>query len=217
MLAHDAPLLGRIHATWALGQLAERDPQLFDVIARLCGDDDAELRAQAARTMERAARCESQRRTKVGHVLATLLADSSPRVRSLACISIAKLHYSAPLQELLRLADADGKDPTLRHAIAMALAGGHTPDELVEAAKGANESKRLLLVLALGKQKSPLISAYLADASERVSLEAARLIWDGPIPGARSRPGGAYRPNEIHLRTVTSPRPGCKCGSTHAK
>jgi quinoprotein glucose dehydrogenase len=184
VVRQDAPPRSRMHAIWALGQLAEREPELFEVIARLCGDGNAELRTLGARTMSRAARCDLQRRTKCGQDLTPLLADSSPRVRALACISIAKLRYSAPLEELLQLADKDGDDPTLRHSIAMALASGHKSDKLVEAAKGATVLQRLVLVVALGKQRSPLVAAYLADVSERVLLEAARLIWDGAIPGA---------------------------------
>ncbi len=187
---HDAPLLGRIHAIWALGQLAEHDPPRFDAIAQLCSDADAEVRAQAARTLAYASRDNDQRRAACGNALAPLLADTSPRVRCLAAIALGKLRHPAPLAELLQMAAKDGEDPTLRHAVSMALAGGHTSEELVKAATGASDLQRLILVVALGKQKSPLVADFLADANERVALEAARVIWDAPIPAANDRLAG---------------------------
>jgi quinoprotein glucose dehydrogenase len=42
-------------------------------------------------------------------------------------------------------------------------------------------------VVALGKQKSPAVAEFLNDSSERVALEAARIIWDAPVPAASDR------------------------------
>jgi quinoprotein glucose dehydrogenase len=42
----------------------------------------------------------------------------------------------------------------------------------------------LAIVVALGRQKSPLAANLLKEEAERVRLEAARVIWDTPIPQA---------------------------------
>jgi quinoprotein glucose dehydrogenase len=176
--------LGRLHAIWALGELAEREPVLFDAVAKLCVDGDAEIRSQAARTLGRAADCDEERRAVCGKALVTLLADSSPRARCFAAIALGKLRHEPAISALLKLVAKDGNDPTLRHAIAMGLAGTQASEALVKAANNASDSARLVLVVALGKQKSPLVAHFLADTNERVVLEAARAIWDTPIPAA---------------------------------
>jgi quinoprotein glucose dehydrogenase len=184
-VSKNAALLGRIHAVWTLGEIAMRDPQLFAAIAERCGDDEPEVRAQAARALGWAARSDVTQRNVCGVALTKLLADSSPRVRSLAGISLGRLKYAGALPDLLQAAAKDGEDPTLRHSIAMAMAGGETSEKLVEAAKSADDLQRLVLVVAIGKQKSPLVAEFLNDKSERVVLEAARIIWDTPVPAAQ--------------------------------
>lgn len=182
--SRNASQLSRLHAIWALGELAELVPQLFDTVTQLCGDDDAEVRSQAARTLGRAAHCDNRRRAACGAALVKLLADSSARAQCFAAIALGKLRYQGSLSELLQLAGKDGNDPTLRHATASGLAGGQTAEALVKAADSADELQRLVLVVALGKQKSPLVAHFLADGDERVVLEAARLIWDTPLADA---------------------------------
>lgn len=184
--SNDAPMLGRLHAIWALGQLAETDPKLFDAIAERCGDKDPEIRAQGARTLARAGRCDKQRRTAYGEVLARLLTDSSVRVRCLAAIALGRLRYGGAFPALLQQAAEDGEDPTLRHAIATALAGGQSSDKLADVAKTSSALQRLILVVALGKQKSPLVAQFLNDKDDRVVLEAARIICDAPVPTANA-------------------------------
>ncbi len=180
----ESPLFARLHATWALGELAEHDPTIFDFIGTLCVDKNPEVRAQAARVLEQAARCDQSQRTSYGNKLMPLLADSSPRVRCFAAITLGKLKYQPSLSALLEMAAKDGNDPTLRHAIASALAESQQPDVLEAASKQANDIQRLVLVVALGKQKSPLVAHFLHDSSSRVTLEAARVIWDAPVPAA---------------------------------
>jgi quinoprotein glucose dehydrogenase len=180
----DATLFGRLHAIWALGVLAEGEPQLFDHIIKLCDDKNAEIRTQAARTMERAAKADDARRSIYGKSMLKLLNDTSPRVRCFAAISLGKLQYANSLFELVKLANKDGNDPTLRHAIAAGLAASQPSERLVQAAKEASDLQRLVLVVALGKQKSPLVAQFLNDKDDRVVLEAARVIWNGPIPAA---------------------------------
>ena len=69
---------------------------------------------------------------------------------------MGKLRDTRSASPLMQLAAKDGNDPTLRHAIAMALSVIQPASDLVEAATDANDVQRLVLVVALGKQKSPL-------------------------------------------------------------
>jgi quinoprotein glucose dehydrogenase len=182
----EAPLLGRIHAVWALGQLAINSPKISEAVAQYCTDKNPEVRAQAARALGWAAHSDAKQRAGSGAVLTKLLNDDSPRVRSLAAIAIGRLRYDGALAALVKQAEADGEDPTLRHSLALAMAGGNSPEQLVTAAQGAGDLQRLVLAVALGKQRSPLIAKMLQDKSERVVLEAARIIWDAPVPAANA-------------------------------
>ena len=116
---------------------------------------------------------------------------------------IGKLRYAGSLPELLQMAGKDGEDATMRHAVAMALAGGQTAEQLAAAAKDANDLQRLVLVVALGKQKSPLVAQFLDDRDERVVLEAARVIWDAPVPVASTPSRRCCR------KRIPNPIPSC--------
>lgn len=180
--------LARIHAIWALGSLAIGDLQLFDAIAPLCSDEDAEIRTQAARTLGRARSASVAARDGYGAALAKLLADPSLRARASAATSIGSLAYQPALEALLQTASENGDqgDPILRTAIVMGLSGSQSEVQLRDAAKGADQAARIALVLALAKQKSPRVGDFLSDESEAVVLEAARAIWDTPITAANS-------------------------------
>lgn len=181
----DAAILARLHAIWGLGQLAEADPQLFTDLLALCSDADPEARAQSAKTLGRAAKTDESLRRDIANQLIPLLADDSPRVRAFAAISLGKLQTSEALDALLAMADDNAdRDPVLRHAAAMGLAGSQSTDALVAAADGRSLAERLAIVLALGRQKSPLVAKFLHDSEPRIVLEAARFIWDTPISAA---------------------------------
>jgi quinoprotein glucose dehydrogenase len=179
------PLLGRLHAIWALGELGEKSGNQFDVVTKLTSDTAAEVRAQAAKTLGRAAKLAPANREPISASLLPLLTDPAPRVRAFAAISLGKLKCAAALPGLLKMArENDNRDPVIRHAVALGLAGSQTPEALASAAKGAGDAERLAIVVALGRQKSKLAGLFLDDPSARVRLEAARAIWDTPIPEA---------------------------------
>lgn len=182
----DANQQARIHALWALGSLAIQDSGLFDVIATLCEDADAEIRNQAARTLGRAKSLPDTKRSELGVVLAKLLSDSSLRVRASAATSIGSLGYQPALAGLLKAAsdNADVGDAIVRTGVVMGLAGSQSESDLVNAAQGADPAARVAIVLALAKHKSPRVGEFMADESETVALEAARAIWDTPIIAA---------------------------------
>jgi quinoprotein glucose dehydrogenase len=159
----------------------------LDAMDRCCVDVSPEVRAQAARTLERAANSDSERRARYGSTLMKLLNDSSARVRCFSAISIGRLKYENAFPALLQLASQDGEDPTLRHAATMGLALSQSPETLAATRNKSNDLQRLTAVVALGMQKSPLVATFLNDPNERISLEAARAIWDRPIPAAMSQ------------------------------
>jgi quinoprotein glucose dehydrogenase len=179
------PLMARIHAIWALTRLAESDASVNGAFVLLCGDPDGEIRYQAARALGSARGANQQQPNAIGDALVKLLADPSTRVQSAAGIAIGKLAYAPALAALLTMADANAdRDPVVRHAAVMGLAGSQPPEQLVAASAKAGDSARLAIVVALGRLQSPLIAEFLGDENERVALEAAREIWDNPIEAA---------------------------------
>jgi quinoprotein glucose dehydrogenase len=172
--------LARIHAIWALGELGEADGSLWQPLAALrSADADAEIRAQTARTLGRAARAAEPVRNEVGAALVPLLAEESTRVRSMAAISIGKIGYQPALAALLQLVrENDDADPALRHAAVMGLAGTQSDEGLSAAAAGGTTSERLAILLALGRHDSPLVATFLTDDDQGIVLDAARIIWD---------------------------------------
>jgi quinoprotein glucose dehydrogenase len=186
--SNTAPLLARIHAIWGIGQLSDKNPQVLAKLAELASDSESEVRVQVARTLAGAILDSDQRRRqRYDRELTALLSDDSPRVRSAAAISLGKLGSAgaAALTALLNVARDNGdREATLRHAAATGLAGTQTADTLLAAAESAGEHERLAIVVALGRQKSPRVAELLDDPSPRVRTEAARVIWDSPIPDA---------------------------------
>jgi len=118
--------LARLHAVWGLGQLAGRSVSAARALVKLLKDNDAEIRAQAARSSESAA------------VLANgLLQDPEPRVRFFAALALCPkavegVQMSPPTEDvehsrkavaavLAMLRENADRDPYLRHAGVMAL------------------------------------------------------------------------------------------------
>jgi quinoprotein glucose dehydrogenase len=164
------PSFARLHAVWGLGQIraAGRTIPLLD-------DADAEVRAQAARVLG------DGRVAGAGDALVAHLKDASPRVRYHAAMALGKLKLArghAPLVEMLR--ENDDRDPLLRHAGVMALAGIGDVDAMLASARGAPLPVRLAVVLALRRMGRWEIRDFLEDPDLR--FEAARAINDTPIP-----------------------------------
>jgi len=138
------PLKARLHAIWGLGILARKDivadnvaPMIAAAKATLIGllsDPDAEIRAQAARTLG-----DSSDNLAIGlkaaeAPLLKLLKDDSPRVRAFAAQAIGRLTpprstgNDATARALIDALVGDATqleksaDPVLRHSLAVALA-----------------------------------------------------------------------------------------------
>lgn len=166
-------LNAKLHAVWGLGQLARRNmkPE-FDV---LLADRQPEVRAQTARVLGDA------KDDRFNKQLISRLADTAPRVRYFAAISLGKLEERKALAPVLAMLRASGNDPWLRHAGVMALLGCANENELVALARDESPAVRLAAVVALRRSASPGLETFLADADPLVVAEAARAINDLPI------------------------------------
>lgn len=165
----------RIHSVWALGQIGRRDRRILSDVVPLLGDADEEIRSQAARVLGDA------RFTPAATRLSDRLTDESLRVQSLAALALGRVGASEFVPALLRLLNLNAnKDPVLRHSASFALASVPSK-ELIAAAKDASPAAKLGIVVALRRQLSPEVEAFLNDAEPAVVLEAARAIHDEPI------------------------------------
>ena len=171
--------LARVHGVWGLGQFAKQQPHVLATVAALLDDKDAEVRAQAARVL-------GDRSFKgANDKLVALLKDAHPRARFYAGIALSKTGHKAAADPLFAmLAENEDKDPILRHAGIMGLAGCADAAALAARAKDPSAAVRGAAVVALRRQKSPQVAAFLKDADQSVVLEAARAVHDVPIPEA---------------------------------
>ena len=174
-------ILARLHAVWALGQIGRRQPEVLRGVEPLLADADAEVRAQAATVLG------DGRHAAAGDGLVGLLDDPSPRVRAFAAIALGKLRHAAavgPLLDLIR-ENADA-DPFLRHAAVVGLAGAAHADAgaLLARADDRSPAVRLGVVVALRRLADARVARFLDDADEGVAAEAARAVYDVPLPDA---------------------------------
>jgi quinoprotein glucose dehydrogenase len=80
------------------------------------------------------------------------------------------------------LRDNNDADAYLRHAAVLALARLGDVPALLAAAKDESSAVRLGVCLALRRLQHPEIAQFLNDSDPQVLLEAARAIYDAPIP-----------------------------------
>jgi quinoprotein glucose dehydrogenase len=189
--------LARVHAIWGLGQIARLEAKAqtaeaqtaegldaegmvaLRVPRRLVDDPDVEVRAASAKVLGDVGTPD------VLSPLLTALVDDHPRVRYYAAIGLGKLHNPKLTDTLFQVVDANSdRDPVLRHALVMGLAGSGNVDELLEAADNESRAVRIAAVLALRRLKSEKVAEFLGDADPWVATEAARAIHDVPISGA---------------------------------
>jgi quinoprotein glucose dehydrogenase len=178
-LMSSRPQMARIHAVWALGQIAHADSKAVAPLIPIMDDADEEVRAQAARIL-------GDSRCGVAYDgLIARLADSSPRVRYFAAMGLGKLARKEAVEPVLHmLRENADRDAYLRHAGVMALAGIGDIDALIRAGRDASVSARLAALLAMRRLANPAIARFLEDPDAALVLEAARAIHDVPITAA---------------------------------
>ncbi|MBX7209526.1 MAG: HEAT repeat domain-containing protein [Verrucomicrobiaceae bacterium] len=180
-IAMDASLktTARLHGVWGLGQLArQKNASALTSLLELSKDKDVELRANAARALGDVDETARAR-------LLELLRDESPRVRSLAAISlsrVAKPGDKAAIAAVIEVAKANGAassvDLVLRHACGTALKRLGTVESAVALASDASQELRLLSLLQLRHQGSKELARFLTDADADIRNEAIRAIYD---------------------------------------
>ncbi len=177
--------IARLHAIWGLGQIARSKSQIessvkaIDALLPSLSNGDAEVRAQAAKVIG------DVRAAKAYEPLLKLLSDTQPRPRFFAAIALSKLGRKEAVPALLEMLRVnDSKDLYLRHAGVMGLTALADAATLRNLASDTSGAVRLAAVVALRRQASPEVAAFLADAEPTVVLEAARAINDLPISPA---------------------------------
>ncbi len=118
------PMLGRIHALWAIAQVVDLDleNQIFDgvfsaLIQQIAQDSNPEIRAQAMKHSRLSGRSSAMRELSVKS-----LDDPNERVRYFATLALG---WQGELDDLQHVSDLlaanDNVDPALRHAGIMAI------------------------------------------------------------------------------------------------
>jgi quinoprotein glucose dehydrogenase len=168
------PQMGRIHAIWGLGQLKAKEPLL-----PLLGDADAEIRAQAAKTL-------GGLKTVLAYdKFIALLKDESPRVRFFAAMGLGKIGKRDAIPAVIDfLRTNNNDDRMLQHAGILALTWIEDIDAIVKLAGHESPAVRMAALVALRKLQRPEAAKFLADPDPKIVLEAARAIYDTPIPAA---------------------------------
>jgi quinoprotein glucose dehydrogenase len=168
--------LDRLHAVWGLGMVLAKHPAAAVTLTALLADANAEVRAQAAKTL-------GERKVESSAApLMALLDDAAPRVVFMAAQALGQLKHAPAADKLFEVIRTnDNRDPTLRHAVVTALTrvGGGT--RLAGTPKDTSAAVRLAAVLVLRQQKSARLAAFLTDADAGVRTEAARAIHDAPV------------------------------------
>jgi len=176
------PRLPRLHGIWGLGVLGRKDPKALDQVGALLDDGDADVRAMAARVLGDA------RIAKAAKGLTKALQDVNSRVKKEAALALARIGEPAgeaaakALLALLR--HNDDRDHVLRHSAVFALANVAPRAMLLEARTDASLAVRLGVLLALARRKDAEVAFFLHAAEATMRQEAARAIYEEPIPDA---------------------------------
>ena len=174
--------LARIHAIWALGQIANAkkgsgNAKAADVLVPLLEDGDAEIRAQATKVLADA------RYAKALKALLKMVHNvDEPRGQFFAALALGKLGNKEAINPILEMLRANNdEDAYLRHAGATALVWIGDFDAIKAAAKDNSAAVRLAVAVAMRRLHHADVAALLDDKQQKVVLEAARAINDLPI------------------------------------
>ncbi|MBT3666926.1 MAG: c-type cytochrome [Opitutae bacterium] len=170
----------KLHSIWGLGQLARKGHSelVSPIIDSLFDHKDDEIRANAAKVVGNAG---------LGQFvdsLINLLNDSSPRVVSMAAISLGRVgEKSDPTLVSALLSSVEQNkggdfDPVLRHSFISALDRLATPEQIISLSKSESEEQRLSAVILLRRTANSALMTFLEDESRQVRMEAVRAIYD---------------------------------------
>jgi putative membrane-bound dehydrogenase-like protein len=173
LLQEETNQFARIHAIWAIGQMADKSPGKAEPLLGLLEDPDPEIIAQAAKVLG------DVRYEDAGSKLVPLLKHPEPRVRFFAAQALGRIAYKDAVTPLLeQLAANQDKDLYIRHAAVLALSRIGDAEPMVALAGNEDRSLRIAAVLVLRKLADPRIALFLHDPDEYIVTEAARAIND---------------------------------------
>ncbi|MCI0640123.1 MAG: HEAT repeat domain-containing protein, partial [Gemmataceae bacterium] len=177
-IAKSGGQLARLHAIRGMGQVMRKAEGDIASVFELLQDADPEVRAQAAKVLI------DFRHVKAPKPLQNALKDESPRVRFFAALALGSHPQSESMPSLVAFAKANSDDPFLRHAAVMGLAGVRDKEALMRAGEDPSANVRLTALLAMRRRYLPEVAQFLRDSDPKLVLEAARAIYDSPIPDA---------------------------------
>ena len=174
VLADKSNQLARIHAIVGLSQLARLDDRKYaDEIVPYLQDEDAEIRAQAAKWLG------DIRYDQVSTQLIQNLQDENARVRFFAAEALGRAAHKEAFDGLVNLLEANNdEDAYIRHAASLALARINEEEKITQLYTHPSKAVRMGAVIALRRLESPGLSKFLADSEELIVAEAARAIHD---------------------------------------
>ena len=173
VLEEETNLLARIHAIWAIGQMAARDADKAEPLLALLREDDPEIIAQAAKVLG------DVRYEQAGPELVSLLTSTHPRVQFYAAQALGRIAHKEAVKPLIDLLAAnDDKDLYIRHAAVLALSRMEAGDAMAALVSDSDRSLRIAAVLVLRRLQDPRVAQFLRDPDEYVVTEAARAIND---------------------------------------
>ncbi len=180
-VAKNGKQLARLHAIWGLGQVGRSNGRACSQVLAITGDSDPEVRAQILKVIG------DLRIPSASEIVIDGLKAKEPRVRFFAAQTVGKLRDKQALPSVLEMLKANSDaDPYLRHAGVMALANLGDKTAIRNAAADSAKEVRLAALLAMRRLQMPEAADFLNDADGKIVLEAARAIYDEPIPAAMS-------------------------------
>jgi len=191
---HSEKKLARIHGIWGLAIVGRKDIAAYEPLVALLKDSDAEIRAQAAKSLG------ANRPLSATEALVKLLSDAEPRVAFMAAQSLAltppasgedakKVHLVG-IDAIIKRAQANAdQDPYLRHALGRALAGMLGGNLNCSAHLDPSASVRMVALLAWRRtfegyaEDAPLMggtlaTSFLSDTDPKIVAEASRAVHD---------------------------------------
>ncbi len=174
----DGSVRKRLHGVWGLGQLLRAQPSdelASSALVKSLSDSDPMVVSRAIEVL-----ADGGYKAALPQFTA-LLKHESELVKSASCMAIGLLGSDEAIEGIVNvLVHNDNRDPILRHAGIMGLAGVKDYTKLGLLKNHASEAVRLATVVALRKQANPIVFAFLADSSAKVQKEAVRAIHDVP-------------------------------------
>ncbi|MDZ7694090.1 MAG: HEAT repeat domain-containing protein [Balneolaceae bacterium] len=165
--------LARLHGMWGIWELARQDINQIKPLVQYLEDEDAEIRAQAAKILR------DERYEDAASNILPLLKDESLRVQFFATEALGRIGYEDAVQPIISMLEANNdEDVYLRHGGAIALARIGNNQALADLADHSSEAVRIAAVVALKRLEEPAVADFLDDESEFVVTNAARAIND---------------------------------------